>query len=112
MNEMDEWGRDPSVRSVRDMFSRMEAAQGRLLEQLNLSPFDGRLRGARDAAKHLFERSRAHANARHVNMEGHQVAQLYVYCLASALGAWGIRVPDELLPKEEHFRALIREVIP
>jgi hypothetical protein len=112
MNEMDEWGRDPSVQSMRDVFSRMEVAQGLLLEQLHISPFDSRLRGVREAAKNLFERSWALANARHVNMDKEKAARLYLHCLASALGTCGVEVPSELLPGEEPFWGLVREVSP
>lgn len=111
MNETDEWGRDPSVRSTRDVFSRMEVAQRQLLEQLHLSPLDARLRGAREAAKDLFERSWARANARHVSMDAEKTAQLYVQCLASALEDCGIEIPGGLLPADEPFRAVIREVL-
>lgn len=81
MNEIDEWGRDQPVQSMRDVFYRMEVAQGQLLEQLNISPFDSRLRGVRGAAKHLLERSWALANTRHVNMDKEKAARLYLHCL-------------------------------
>lgn len=112
MNEMDEWDRDPSVQSMRDVFSRMEVAQGQLLEQSNISPFDIRLRGVRETAKHLFERSWALANARHVNMDKEKATRLYLHCLASALGTCGIEVATELLPEEEPYGGLVREVSP
>jgi hypothetical protein len=111
MNEMDEWGRDPSVQGMRDVFSRMEVAQEQLLDQLNISPFDSRLRGVREAAKDLFERSWALANARHVNMDAEKVARLYLYCLAFALDTCGIQVPGELLLEEEPLGRLVSEVL-
>jgi hypothetical protein len=40
----DEWGHDPSILSMRRVFSYMEQAQQELLGHLNISRFDKRLR--------------------------------------------------------------------
>ena len=38
--QADEFGRDPSVRAMRRVFSAMEAAQKEFIMNLGLSPFD------------------------------------------------------------------------
>ncbi len=43
----DEWGHDPSVQSMRRVFSWMEEAQQELLGHLDISLFDKRLRNVR-----------------------------------------------------------------
>ena len=55
----DEWGHDPSVQSMRRVFSFMEEAQQELLRRLNISLFDKRLRRSREQALELFEQSLA-----------------------------------------------------
>ena len=41
---MDEWGRDPSIKAMRRVFRAMEKSLDDLLEQLDISPFDHRIR--------------------------------------------------------------------
>ncbi|MFH1292625.1 MAG: hypothetical protein ABIJ44_00675, partial [Pseudomonadota bacterium] len=52
-----------SVRKMRSVFSHMEAEQSKLLKKLGMSPFDIRLRSAREEAKDVFERTWSLANS-------------------------------------------------
>jgi hypothetical protein len=101
----DEWGRDPSVQSLRRVFSFMEEAQQELLRRLNISFFDQRLRRSREQALELFERAWPLAVRRGM-MSEKDAAPLYVHCLARTLRLAGVEVPEELLPRDEkivHF---------
>ena len=96
----DEWGRDPSVQSMRRVFSFIEAAQQELLLCLNLSFLDRRLRRSREQALEFFERTWSKAVRRGM-MSEKDAAPLYVHCLARTLRLAGVEVPEELLPRDE-----------
>jgi hypothetical protein len=103
----DEWGRDPSVQSMRRVFSSMEEAQRELLLRLNISVLDRRLRRSREQALELFERTWPKAARR--GMMGEEVAApLYLHCLAQSLRMAGVEVPEELLPKDEKVIHLLK----
>jgi hypothetical protein len=101
MPPQDEWGHDPSVQSMRRVFSLMEAAQEELLRYLNVSPFDPRLRCSREQALELFEHTQPLAIRQGIILYEKDTVPFYIYCLAQALDAVGIEVPNELLPKDE-----------
>lgn len=111
MNERDEWCSNPSVRKMRSVFSHMEADQSKLLKKLGMSPFDLRLRSAREAAKDVFERTWSLANSRGLNVGEEAIAGLYMRCLALGLRKTGVQVPTEGLPCEEHLNVLLQEVL-
>jgi hypothetical protein len=103
----DEWGHDPSVQSMRRVFSSMEEAQRKLLLRLNISALDWRLRRSREQALELFERIWPKAARR--GMMGEEVAApLYLHCLAQSLRLAGVEVPEELLPKDEKIIHLLK----
>jgi hypothetical protein len=83
--ESDEFGRDPAVQMMRRVFKRMEAVQGRLIEQSGLSPFDERLRGVRESALRDFEQAWA-AKADAVSLTENDYADVYETCLKKILG--------------------------
>ena len=111
MNERDEWCNDPSVRHMRSVFSHMESDQSKLLKKLGMSPFDMRLRSAREEAKDVFERAWSLANSRGLNVDEVEIAGLYMRCLAWGLRKTGIQIPNEGLPCEEHLNVLLQEVL-
>jgi hypothetical protein len=111
MNERDEWGSNPSVRKMRKVFSHMEAEQSKLLKKLAMSPFDIRLRNAREEAKDVFERTWSLANSRGLNVDEEEIAGLYMRCLAWGLRKTGIQVPTDGLPCEENLNVLLQEVL-
>ena len=108
MPSQDEWGRDPSVQSMRRVFSSMEEAQRELLSCLNISVLDRRLRRSREQALELFERTWPKAARR--GMVGEDVAApLYLRCLARMLHLAGVEVPEELLPRNEKIIDLLKK---
>jgi hypothetical protein len=111
-SDIDDWGRDPSVRAMRRIFAHMETAQTRLLVALQLSTLDRRLRRARDSARALVEQTWSLASKRGITLDEDGAADLYVHALASALLREGIMVPDTLLPKKGPLTTLLREVLP
>ena len=105
----DEWGRDPQVKSLRRIFRAVEATQARLLEGLNIDRFDKRLGQWRKMALHLFEQNWATAARRGMHLEEADVADLYLYCLAKAVGTRGVVVPSGVLPINDTVARLLEE---
>jgi len=110
MHDTDEWGRDPSVRKMRGIFSRMESAQGDLLKLLGIPPLDQRLKPARAKARDLFVRAGSLPASRNPDTSDADLAALYVHCLARALEMAGIKVPTDKLSDGENIAAIVREV--
>ena len=104
----DEWGRDPSVQSMRRVFSSMEEAQRELLLRLNISVLDRRLRRSREQALELFERTWPKAARRGI-MGEEGATSLYLHCLAESLRLAGVDVPEELLPRNEKVIHLLKK---
>jgi hypothetical protein len=105
----DEWGHDPSVQSMRRVFSFMEEAQQELLTRLNISFFDRRLRHSREQALEIFERVWSVAIRSGMVMNEKDAGPLYIHCLARALSSAGIGVPKELLPRDEKIIRFLQE---
>lgn len=97
MPMQDDWGQDPSVQRLRRVFASMETVQEELLNRLNLSPYDKRLRKFRQKALVLFERAFTLAAKRGVVMSEENAASVYLHCLGQALRSDGIEVPHEAL---------------
>ena len=111
MNERNEWLSDPSVRKMRSIFLCIEAAQKKLIDNLDISPFDIRLRGAREAAKGLFELAWSLASSQGLTMDEEETAKLYIHCLTWAIGKSEIKVPAGILPDDERIRVLLQEAL-
>jgi hypothetical protein len=105
----DEWGYDPSVQSMRLVFSYMEQAQQELLRHLNIPRFDKRLRSVRKQALELFEKAWPLAVKKGIILGEKEAAPFYNHCLARALGSVGIEVPKELLSRDEKIIHFLRE---
>lgn len=107
-----DWGKDPQVRYLRDLFGRIEAAQRALLEQLGITPLDYRLRRVRQATLRSFEK--AWIEAERTSGQGaekrDEVVSLYLHCLARALSANRVPVPADLLPQGAQITAATKEV--
>jgi hypothetical protein len=104
----DEWGHNPSVQSMRRVFSSMEEAQRELLSCLNISILDRRLRRGREQALELFEVTWSKAARRGMTGEK-DAAPLYLHCLAESLRLAGVEVPEELLPRDEKIIHLLKK---
>ena len=111
MPYQDEWSHDPSVQSMRRVFTFMEEAQRELLLCLNISVLDRRLRRSREQALELFEQTWPKA-ARRGTMGEEVAAPLYLHCLARTLRLAGIEVPEELLPKDERVIRFLQKELP
>ncbi len=108
----DEWGHDPSVQSMRRVFSFMGDAQQELLRRLNISLFDQRLRRVRRQALELFERAWPLAVRQGMIMSEKDAALIYIHCLARALSLVGVEVPGALLPGDEKIIRFLQEKLP
>jgi hypothetical protein len=97
---------------MRRVFSLLEKAQRELLNRLNVSFFDPRLRSAREHALKLFEQTWSLADRRGIIRSEEDVAPLYTHCLARALVLLGVQVPNNLLPKSEKIDRLLQEKLP
>ena len=111
MVDPDSWGKDPSVRIMRGVFSRMEEAQGELLKHMCIEPLDARLKNWRENALKCFERTWIHGANRGIHLSEEKAAAIYVHCLARAMVSEGISVPREVLPKDEDIEMLLKEVL-
>ncbi len=99
----DDWGQDPSVQSMRQVFAHMETAQEELLGRLSISPYDNRLRRWREEAHTFFDRACALAAKRGVVLSEEYLASIYLHCLGQALSSDGIEVPSDALTIDERI---------
>jgi hypothetical protein len=109
--ENDEFGCDPAVRSMRHIFSRMEAIQKNMLEAVALPPLDRRLRVWREHALQLFEQAWGRAGRRGLTRSEEDAALLYAHCLARILERGRIPIPPEALTRNEVFEQIIQEIL-
>ena len=107
----DEWALDPSVRMMRKIFGRIEAAQNELLQRLGISPFDTRLRSWRETALKSFETSWVQANKYGIDLEEDQFTAIYVHCLTHAINIQGIEGALEAFPNDEKITMLLKETL-
>lgn len=110
MTEADDWGRDPQVRYLRNVFSQMEEAQKALFRHLPVSVLDPRLRRMREGALSLFERAWLTATRRGIGLSEGEFGMVYVHCLARLLRSKGIEVPSGALTSTDRVEAVMKEV--
>ena len=108
----DEWGRDPSVRTMRRVFASMEGGQKRLMKDMGLSPFDQRLRRWRERALAAFDAAWARGARTGVELNETEAGELFVHCLVMIMTREGMEVPVEMLPRSEKLQKILREVFP
>ena len=107
-----QWELDPSVRIMRRVFERIEAAQNELLQSLGISPFDTRLRPWRETALTLFEKSWVQAKKHGIDVEEEQVPALYIQCLIRTIDKEGVQVPRNEFTHDEKIMMLLKETLP
>lgn len=107
---MDEWGRDPSVQVMRKVFKGMEKSLEEILRQLDIAPYDERIRGWLEMALAKFEISWVVANQMGINMDEKIASVVYTHCLAKAIGSEGIEIPEGISPEEKDTARIIHEV--
>lgn len=108
---MDEWGRDPSIKAMRRVFKAMEKTLDNLLEQLNISPFDHRLRSWLEQALAKYELAWGEASRKGVRMDEKMAPAVYAHCLVRVIGSEEIKIPESLLAIEKDLERLIQEVV-
>jgi len=107
----DDWGRDPSVQMMRQVFSRMEVVQEEFLKHLNIAPLDARLRHWRETALGCFERAWVYATRRAIHFEEEKAAAVYIHCLARGMALEGINIPPGALPQDQDIEMLLTEAL-
>ena len=107
---MDEWGRDPSVQAMRKVFKGMEMSLGEILTQLDISPYDPRIRGWLEKALTKFESSWCVANQTGIIMNEQTAPVVYAHCLAKVIASEGIEIHEGVLPADRALERLINEV--
>ena len=107
--EKDDWGRDPSVQKMRQIFSKMEHAHNLLIEQLQISWFDTRLGDVRETARVLFERAFSMEKAQDREIDDRAMISLYLDALSQALRRADISIPHSL---QTDPKSIVDEVIP
>jgi len=106
-----DWGADPQVRYLRQVFARIETTQTQFLKKVNISPFDDRLRRWREAALKLFERTWMLSARRGLSVGEEEISHMYLHCLAHYLRLNRIEISREALPEGETMERLIREAL-
>jgi len=107
---MDEWGRDPSVQAMRGVFKGMEKSLEEILERLDISPYDQRIRRWLEKALAKFESAWGIANQIGIIMDQKNAPVVYTYCLAKIIDSEGIEIPEGILPEAKDAERLIHEV--
>jgi hypothetical protein len=110
MNNRDEWGKDPSVQIMRTVFMEMEKAQHTLFSQLNISPYDLRVRKWREKALTLFEQAWGVANRIGISMDATMASAVYVHVLAKTIAAEGHEIPEGIVPESKDLTRLFEEM--
>ncbi len=110
MKQKDEFGHDPAVRAMRQVFAKMEQAYKNILEAAALSPFDRRLRVWRKQSLELFEQVWARAGRRDVAKSEDDIALLYGHCLVRILERGKVSVPAGIVAPDEAFERLVQEI--
>ena len=108
--DMDEWGRDPSVRAMRKVFKGMEKSLEKILGQLNIAPYDQRIRGWLEMALAKFETAWLVANQMGISMNEKIAPVVYSHCLVRVMRTEGIEIPEGILPEEKDTARVIHEV--
>ena len=106
----DEWGHDPAVQGTRRVFARMETLQRDLLERLNLSPLDERLRRYRELSRNLFEKAWPLAQRKGLTQSEEDAASLYLHCFVTILNWEKIKVPEDVFSGEKKIAQFMSEI--
>ena len=109
MSSSDDWGNDPAVQMMRQVFRQMENSQDELLRHLGISPHNPGLRSWREKALELFERSWRESTNRGSSQTVDNAATVYRHCLAMAMAMDGVEITPPALCDDEDINRLIRE---
>ena len=89
----------------------MEKSLNDLLEQLNISPFDHRIKGWLEQALAKYERAWGEASRMGVPMDEKMAPAVYAHCLVKIIGSEGIKIPEGLLAIEKDVARLISDLV-
>jgi vacuolar-type H+-ATPase subunit E/Vma4 len=103
--DMDEWGRDPSVQAMRKVFKGMETSLEEILEKLDITPYDHRIRRWLEKALVKFESAQTG-----IIMNEQTAPVVYAHCLAKIIASEGIEIREGVLPADRESEKLINEV--
>jgi hypothetical protein len=110
MIDMDEWGKDPSVLAMRKVFKGMEKCLEKILEKLEISPYDQRIRKWLEKALEKFENACGVANQLGIVIDEKNAPAAYAGCLVKVMGSDGIQVPESIFPQYAETERIIQEV--
>ncbi len=105
----DQWGHDPNVQMMRQIFALLEKSQKELLEAMGISLFDPRLKRARHYSRDLFEQSWPVAMQKGIVTNENETSLLYQHCLVLALKWSGIKVQNLVLPDNDRIARFVQE---
>ena len=109
MKSNDEWSHDPSVQSMRKIFSHMEKAYNHYLISTETKPFDARLSDIKKEALVLFESVYSTALSKNYQIDEKSYVEIYRLCLSKVFITQNIKLPENLLLENNPFHSLIRE---
>ncbi len=109
---VDEWGSDPSVQMMRQVFGELEQAQSAFFRRLGIPSMDQRIRNWRRPARILFEKAWTEADRSGVNVTAKRAGFIYLFCLANRMEREGVDIPDGALPIDPDIEKAVRKVIP
>jgi hypothetical protein len=107
--EYDDWGKDPSVRQMRRIFSAIEVRYNALLIALDINPMDQKVGQWRTKTLKMFERMWAYGSHSGMFRTEKDMADLYIHCLGNVLTSDGVPVSQDLLPTNHEVEKLVKE---
>jgi len=109
MIDQDEWGRDPSVQTMRKVFSSIERAQHLFFLQLQVSFFDERIRRWRERALTIFEKMWDYAAQKGIPMDQESASDIYIFALARVINSDNVNVSDDKFPQDTKIKKIFME---
>ena len=110
-HDQDEWGKDPAVRAMRNLFRDMEQAHKDFLGRMEISPYDIRIRTWREKALIMFERAWGAINRMGTDVGIDTAADIYIHFFAKAMSYDGVEISIRTPPLEESIETLIKEFL-
>lgn len=111
MTGVDEWGRDPAVRTMRKVFKAMEDSQRELFDSMGIYYYDPRIRLWREMALHLSEKAFSFTGREGFFMNENTASNMYLHCLAHVMTDQGIDVPGSYLPEPTGIEDVLKEIL-
>lgn len=110
MKTIDEFGNDPTVKRTRILFSMMDKSDSALIKNLDLSPFDERLRTARTVRLNLYNKAISLAFHKKIYVDENFALELFNHCQKIAFNKCGFSYEADQ-PDNLKITALIQEAL-